>query len=135
MTGEWAWGCIYLTAYQAWAWFFRSRIDPWARRVVGGRLGVEVVWLPASSFPMEVWTWGLAGRKGHRFNPQIALCSTAVCFAAALLPTALLCMLLRWTTCLSARSEHALYLATPPLIAVFVASYMRRTRLDEKKTK
>ena len=84
MTGEWAWGCIYLTAYQAWAWFFRSRIDPWARRFVGGRLGVEVVWLLASSFPMEVWTWGLAGRKGHRFDPQIALCSTAVCFAAAL---------------------------------------------------
>jgi hypothetical protein len=133
MSGEWAWGCVYLAAYLAWAWVFRARIDPWARRMVGGHLGVEVVWLPASRFPMEMWIWGLAGRAGHRFDSRMALCATAMCFAAAILPTAILCVFLRWTTCLSPHFGHALYLITPPLIAVFVASHMRRTRSEERK--
>jgi hypothetical protein len=132
MTGEWAWGCAYVAAFQAWAWFFQARVDPWARRVVGGHFGVEVVWLPASKFPMEVWIWGLAGRAGSRFDSRVALCATAVCFAAALLPIALLCSLLHWTTCLSSPSAHALYLVTPLLMAVFVASYMRHARPQEK---
>jgi hypothetical protein len=130
MTGEWAWGCMYLVAYQGWAWLFRARIDPWARRWVGGQLGVEVVWLPASQFPLEMWTWGLSGRGGRRLDSRVALCSTAVCFAAAVLPIALMCFLLRWTTCLSSHFGEALYLITPPLIAVFVGSHMRRARLE-----
>jgi hypothetical protein len=132
MTGGWAWGCAYVAAFQVWAWFFQSRVDPWARRVIGGHLGVEVVWLLASKFPMEMWIWGLAGRAGHRFDSRVALCATAVCFVAALLPIALLCSLLHWTTCLSSPSAHALYLVTPPLMAVFVASYMRHARTQEK---
>jgi hypothetical protein len=74
-----------------------------------------------------------SGRAGHRFDSRMALCATAMCFAAAILPTAILCVFLRWTTCLSPHFGHALYLITPPLIAVFVASHMRRTRSEERK--
>ncbi len=51
MSSEWAWGCLYLVAYAGWGWLFRSRVDPWVRRLLGKRLGVDVIWLPASTFP------------------------------------------------------------------------------------
>jgi hypothetical protein len=133
MTGEWAWGCIVLAVYQAWSWLFRARIDPWARRLVGSHLGVEVIWLPASRFPVELWTWGLGGRGGRRFDGRFALGATALCFAGALLPIAVLCALLHWTTWMSTRFGHALYLVTPPLVAVFVAYQMGRTRLEDRE--
>jgi hypothetical protein len=133
MTGDWAWGCMIVAGYQAWSWLFRVRVDPWARRVVGGHLGVEVVWLPASQFPLEMWIWGRGGREGRRFDSRIALYATAVCFTAALVPTALLCLLLHWTTWMSSRFGHALYLVTLPLMALFVASQLGRTRPDDRE--
>jgi hypothetical protein len=134
MTADWAWGCTVLAAYQAWAWFFRMRIDPWARRVVGGHLGVEIVWLQASRFPLEVWLWGFGGRGEKRFDSRMAACSTAVCFGAALAPIGLVSLLMHWTTWMSSRFGHALYLVTPPLIAVFVVSQMRRTRGEDRES-
>jgi hypothetical protein len=121
---DWAWGCLYLAAYGAWAGVFRSRVDPWARRLVGARLRVEVVWLPASGFPLELWLWGLAERRGHRFDSRVALGSTAICLAGAFLPTALLCFFLHWMPA-TAPLGHALYLSTPPLVLVFVISHLR----------
>jgi hypothetical protein len=129
LNAGWVWGCIYLAAYGGWAWFFRSNVDSWARRLLGGKLGVEVVWLPATTFPLEIWVWGLVGkgRSAGRsaLESRVALGSTAMCLAGAFMPTAALCILLRWSPSLSERLGAALYLTTPPLILLFVASHLR----------
>jgi hypothetical protein len=129
LNAGWAWGCVYLAAYGAWAWFFRSTVDSWARRFLGGKLGIEVVWLPATTFPLEIWVWGLVGKGGpagrSALESRVALGSTAVCLAGAFLPTAALCVLLRWSPSLSEQLGAALYLTTPPLILLFVASHLK----------
>jgi hypothetical protein len=116
-------------AYGGWAWFFRSNVDSWARRLLGGRLGVKVVWLPATTFPLEIWVWGLRERgrpAGHSaLDSRVALGSTAMSLAGAFLPTAVLCVLLHWSPLLSEELGAALYLTTPPLILLFVASHLK----------
>jgi hypothetical protein len=133
MSLDWAWGCLYLAAYGGWAWLFRSHVDPWARRLVGGRLGTEVIWLPASTFPLELWIWGLSERRGHRFDSRVALGSTGVCLAAAFLPTALLCFVLHWAPGATRQLGHALYLTTVPLVLLFVISHLRRRGADRTR--
>ena len=80
---EWTWGCLYLAAYAAWAWLFRSHLDRWARRLLGRRLGVDIVWLPMTTFPLEMWIWGISERgderRPSRFDPRVALGSAAIC--------------------------------------------------------
>jgi hypothetical protein len=49
MTSDLGYGCIYVGAYQAWAWLFGSVLDPWARSLAGRRVGVEVAWVPADA--------------------------------------------------------------------------------------
>ena len=100
------------------------------RRQTGGR----VVWLPATTFPLEIRVWGLVG-KGRpagrsALESRVALGSTAMCLAGAFMPTAALCILLRWSPSLSEQLGAALYLTTPPLILLFVASHLRRRASD-----
>jgi hypothetical protein len=135
----WVWGCLYLVAYGGWAWFFRSNVDSWARRQLGGRLGVRVVWLPATTFPLEIWVWGLVGHGRARRVPSIlesrvALGSAAMCLTGAFMPTAALCLLLRWSPSLSEELGPALYLTTPPLILLFAASHLRSRATDPPET-
>ncbi len=129
MRSGWALGCLYLAAYAGWAWFFRSSVDSWARRVVGRRLGLEVIWLQATTFPLEIWVWGRAGRAGRRglshLESRLALGSAALCLSGAFLPTAALCLVLRWGPPVAAELGHALYLTTPPLLLLFVASHLK----------
>jgi hypothetical protein len=49
MTSDLGYGCMYVGAYQAWAWLFGSVLDPWARSLTGRRVGVEVAWIPADA--------------------------------------------------------------------------------------
>jgi hypothetical protein len=125
----WALGCLYLAGYGGWAWFFRSSVDSWARRVIGRRLGLQVIWLPATTFPLEIWVWGRAGRAGtrgaSRLESRLALGCAALCLSGAFMPTAALCLLLRWGPRVSAELGPALYLTTPLLILLFVASHLK----------
>jgi hypothetical protein len=124
----WAMGCLYLLAYATWAWFFRLNVDSWARRRLGERLGVKVAWVRATTFPMEVWVWGLGGRSrapdNSVLNSRIMLGSVAICLAGAFLPTTALCLLLTWSPWLSAELGPALYLTTPLLVLVFAVSHL-----------
>jgi hypothetical protein len=122
----WIWGCLYLAAYGTWAWFFRSNVDAWARRTLGRILGVDVVWIRATTFPLEVWVWGLAGRRraNSLLESRIALGSTAMSFAGAFMPTAGLCLVLHTSPPISDAVGPALYLTTPLLLLLFVASHL-----------
>jgi len=125
----WAWGCLYLVANATWAWFFRSRMDSWARRALGERLGVKVIWVLATAFPLEVWVWGIAGRRARRrqtlLEPRLALGSVALCLAGAFIPTAALCLFLHQSPLGSSELGPALYLTTPVLILLFVMLHLR----------
>jgi hypothetical protein len=125
----WALGCVYLAAYAGWAWLFRSRVDSRARRLLGRWLGVEVIWVRASAFPLEIWVWGLTGRAfasgGSRLDSRVALGSVALCLVAAFAPTAALCLVLRRSPWASEELGPALYLTTPLILLVFVASHLR----------
>ena len=127
MRSGWLWGAAYLAAYGEWAWLFRSRVDSWARRTLGRRLGIEVVWRCATTFPLEIWVWGPSARCRGRpdLEPRLALTSTAICLAAAFVPTAALCLLLDWSSSLSDELGPALYLTTPLILLVFVASNLK----------
>jgi hypothetical protein len=125
MSIDLAYAAAYITAYVAWTSLFRSSIDPWMRRHLGDRFGVEVIWVPAVSFPVKAWTWGLTASRDE-LDSRLAFLSAAACFAGASLPTALLCVLSRWTTCLSLSLRHALYLASTPLLLFFLVSQMKR---------
>jgi hypothetical protein len=126
----WVWGCLYLAAYAGWAWLFRSTVDSWARRRLGHWLGVDVIWLRATTFPLEIWVWGLAGRdslrEDSRLGSRVLLGSLALCLAAAFTPTAGLCLVLRCSSRASGELGAALYLTTPLLLLLFVASHLRR---------
>jgi hypothetical protein len=117
---------VYITAYVAWASLFRSRIDPWLREHIGSRFGIEVVWVPALSFPVRAWTWGLSRSANERLDSRLALGSAMTCLTAGCLPAAILCALSRWTTYLSPVLGHALYLASTPLLLFFLVSQMQR---------
>jgi hypothetical protein len=92
---------------------------------LGKRLGVDVIWLRATKFPLEIWVWGLAGRRHgrSRLDSRIALASVAICLAGAFMPTAALCLLLHWSP--SDQLGPALYLTTPLILPVFVASHLK----------
>ena len=124
----WALGCLYLAAYGTWGWFFRRTVDPWVQRVLGGRLGVHVRWVRATTFPFQVWVWGLegpgAGGGDRLLDSRITLGSVAICLAGAFMPTGALCLVLRWSPALANDVGPALYLATPVLILSFVTSHL-----------
>ncbi len=128
MRTGWALGCLYLAAYGAWAWFFRASVDPLARRALGRSIHVPVGWVRATTFPLEIWVWGLGGRSHDRddflLDSRVALGSVALCLAGAFLPTGALCLLLRWSPGLSNELGSALYLTTPLLILFFSASHL-----------
>jgi hypothetical protein len=123
-------GCLYLAAYGAWGWLLRTSIDSRVRRALGRRLGVEVSWVRATTFPLEIWVWGLAGRgaNGERslLGSRVALGSLAMCLTGAFAPIAGLCLLLSRTPRLASELGPALYLTTPWLILLFVASHLGR---------
>jgi hypothetical protein len=121
--GELTCACLYVAGHQGWAWGVRSRIEPWARRIWGRRLGVEIIWEPATTFPIALWTWGLASRRHRRPDARLAAWCVALTFGGALAPVAVLALLLR-TTGPSAHFAHVLYLATVPLMVFFVASQL-----------
>jgi len=136
MNPEWMWGCLYLGAYGFWAWTFRTRVDPWMRRQLGLRLSADVVWVPASTFPIELWVWGLRrpsdDEQGAERAHRLALTSVAAGLGGAFLPTALLCAFESWGAGLPEAVNGALYLTTPLLVMVFVVWHLRRHRLDLK---
>jgi hypothetical protein len=87
----------------------------------------------ASTFPIELWVWGLPtptadGQDVERAHRLALICVTAG-LAGAFLPTALLCALL---SALQSRDaalpeavNGALYLSTPLLVALFVVGHLR----------
>ena len=123
-------GCLYLAAYGAWAWLFRTRVDSRIRGALGRRLRVEVSWARATTFPLEIWVWSLAGRdaKGDRslLDSRVALASVALSLTGAFSPVGALCLLFTRTPKLASELGPALYLTTPWLILLFVASHMGR---------
>jgi hypothetical protein len=133
----WAPGCLYLAAYAAWAWTFRIAIDPRARRALGRWMGVEIGWVRATTFPLDISVWGLVGRSQDRDETllgwQVTLASVAVCLAGAFLPTAALCVLLRCRPWPSDELGAALYLITPVLILLFSASHFGWREPQERR--
>lgn len=127
MNADLLYATAYITGYIAWTNIFRSRIDPWLRERIGSRIGVEVVWVPALSFPVKTSTWGLPYSTNARLDSRLALGSAMTCLAAGCMPTAVLCVLSRWTSFLSLTLKHALFLAWTPLLLVFLASQMKRS--------
>jgi hypothetical protein len=121
-------GCLYLAAYGAWAWLFRTRVDSRVRSTLGRRLGVEVSWVRASTFPLEIWVWDLGGRgaKGDRSlrGSRVALGCLTLCLTGAFAPVGGLCLFLSKTPRLASALGPALYLTTPWLILLFVVSHM-----------
>ena len=117
---------IYITAYVSWMSVFRSRVDPLLREHIGSRLGIEVVWVPTVSFPVRAWTWGLSQATNERLDARLAFLSAMTCICAGSLPTVVLCVFSRWTVWLSPALMQALYLASTPMLLVFLASQMRR---------
>jgi hypothetical protein len=132
VSAGWVWGCLYLAACGAWAWCFRSRVDSWVRRLAGKWLGTPVVWVPASTFPLEIWMWGVATRDGSQRAARLALGSLVFCFAGAFLPTVAFALLLRWTDCIPDDVASAVYLSTPALIVLFAASHLSRRGLERR---
>lgn len=122
---ELAYGCLYVAGHQAWAWGVRSGVDPWARRLAGRRLGVDVAWVPTTTFPIAVWAWGLAARLDARLDARLAAASVGFAFAGALAPAVVTGLLLRAVGC-SPHLAHAIYLMTLPLAVLFVALQMTR---------
>jgi hypothetical protein len=121
----WLWGCLYLAAYGAWAWVFRAWVDPWLRRAAGRRLGRDVVWVPASMFPLELWVWGLRKPETSGVESRVALISVAVGLAGAFLPIALLCAFLSWRGGSPGTVSGALYLSTPALVMLFAVFHLQ----------
>jgi hypothetical protein len=93
-----------------------------------------VIWLRATRFPLEIWVWGLAGRRHgrSRLDSRIALASVAICLAGAFMPTAVLCLLLHWNP--SDELGPALYLTTPLILPVFVATHLKWRASDSPST-
>src|SRR5579864_7610981 len=124
---------LYITAYVLWAGVVRSRVDPWVRRHIQERLGVEVVWVEALRFPMRTWTWGLSSLGDEALDAHLALVSTVACFLGACLPMAIFVgMLSQSSVFLSLHLRQALYLASIPLLVFFMASQMRRPEAARK---
>lgn len=95
-----------------------------------------MIWLRASRFPLEIWIWGLAGRRHgrSRLDSRIALASMAFCLAGAFMPTAALCLLLHLSRSLSDELGPALYLTTPLILPVFVALHLKWRSSDSPST-
>ena len=93
-----------------------------------------MIWLRATRFPLEIWVWGLAGRRHgrSRLDSRIALASVAICLAGAFMPTAALCLLLHWRP--SDELGAALYLTTPLILPVFVVSHLKWRASDSPST-
>jgi hypothetical protein len=125
MSSDLGYGCMYVGAYQAWGWFFGSVLDPWFRSVAGKRAGVEVAWLPATTFPVDLWAWGSADRARASLDDRLAAWCAALCVAGAFLPVIALGVVLDGAT-LSARLSGFLYLATMPLMLLFLRVQTRR---------
>jgi two-component system, OmpR family, sensor histidine kinase KdpD len=124
---------LYITAHVLWAGVFRSRVDPWVRRRIQERLGIEVVWVEALRFPMRTWTWGLSSPGDEELDARLALVSTVACFLGACLPMVVFVgTLSQWSVFLSLHLRQALYLASVPLLVFFMASQMRRPDVGRK---
>ena len=121
----WIWGCLYLASYGTWAWVFRTGVDPWLRRTIGRRLGRDVVWVPASVFPLELWVWGLRKPEASGLESRVALISVAVGLTGAFLPTALLCVFQSWNGGVPGAVSGALYLSTPALVMLFAFFHLQ----------
>ncbi len=84
----------------------------------------------ATTFPLEIWVWGLAGRgaKGDRSlrGSRVALGCLTLCLAGAFAPVAGLSLFLSKTPMPASALGPALYLTTPWLILLFVVSHMGR---------
>ena len=123
-------GFLYVVAHAGWVWAFRSGIDPRCRAVAGKRLGGRVVWGPATTFPVEVWSWTLAGPRRSGDGRLSAYCA-ALCLAGAFSPVVALVLALRVVGC-STRLLDTLYLMTMPMMLLFVRLVTRRRgELDE----
>lgn len=125
MRSDLGYGCLYVGAYQAWAWLFGSVLDPWLRVVAGRRHGVRVTWVRMTTFPFEVWTWGSADRNEALLDDRLAAYCAGLCIAAAFLPVVVLGALLH-RTAPSTQLSGFLYLATLPLMLAFLGVQTRR---------
>lgn len=125
MSSDWIGGCAYLAAYAAWTWFFRAWVDPRLQARVGRRLRTPVAWVRATTFPMELWVWGLREPGDERLDTRLALASAAIALVGVFLPIGLLCAFELWVGGLPEAVTAALYLTTPLLFFLFIVSHLR----------
>lgn len=119
------WGFAYFGVYAAWSWFFRAQIHSRLQRRAARRLGVEIVWVPATTFPVELWVWGLREARDSPLESRLAFGSAAAGLLGAFLPIALLCAFEQWSGGLPEAVTGALYLTTPLLFSSFLLSHLR----------
>ena len=119
-------GVAWVVGYVLWSRLYWRAIDPWARRRVGGRLGVRVVWEyrePNSQRAFDFrpryggWQWAIAGRPEGAFLTAAAvrLVNLALTLAGGLWPIALLLYAALWARLLSAVVAYPLLFLVAPL--------------------
>ena len=79
----------------------------------------------ATTFPVDLWAWGAADRTRASLDDRLAAWCAALCIAAAFLPVIALGVVLDGVTP-SARLSGFLYLATMPLMLLFLRVQTRR---------
>jgi hypothetical protein len=116
---DFACASLYLLAHQAWAWAFRASLEPWVRRWIARRLETSIVWVPATTFPVDVWAWGAGESGDSQRDARLAAWCAALCLFGAFVPVAVLVVLLDRFPCPTRLSE-VLYLMTIPTMVAFV---------------
>ncbi|MGH7436010.1 MAG: hypothetical protein ACRENE_10090 [Polyangiaceae bacterium] len=134
MSTDLGYGCLYVGAYQAWAWVFGSVLDPRLRALAGRRHGVQVAWVPTTTFPVDIWAWGSAHGDAARgpLEDRLAAYCAALCVTGAFLPVLVLGAVLDQGAP-SARLSGLLYLATMPLMLLFLRVQTRRREAPARK--
>ena len=125
MSSDLGYGCMYVGAYQVWAWFFGSVVDPRLRSLAGRRHGIEVAWVATTTFPVDVWAWGSVEGTRADLDDRLAAYCAATCIAGAFLPVVVLAVALD-RGAPSARLSGFVYLTTIPLMLLFLRVQTRR---------
>ena len=119
-------GVAWVAGYVLWSRVYWRAVDPWARRRVGARLGVRVVWEyrePNSQRAFDFrprwggWQWGIAGGPDGAFGKAVVVRVTnlALTLTAGLLPIALLLYATAWARVISAVVAYPLFFLIAPL--------------------
>ena len=119
-------GVAWVAGYVLWSRAYWRAVDPWARRRVGARLGVRVVWEYRERNSQRAfdfrprwggWQWGIAGGPDGAFLKAVAvrLVNLALTFTGGLLPIALLLYATAWARVVPALVAYPLFFLIAPL--------------------